>query len=152
MYFKIIDFTLQSFWLERISCHKKHNFRRLKIKYSADVKLKSPLILTNTSPSHNVDCTIVKTSLPNKLLARKSKEAFIFQHHRHINGTFDQHLACQQAKHPLAANLDLPSPNIWTWFFQCLSSLSNHSKTQQSHEKESIPYLNTLKSNPNLQI
>lgn len=63
MYFKIIDFTLQSFWLERISCHKKHNFRRLKIKYSVDVKLKSPLILTNTSLSHNVDCTMVKTSL-----------------------------------------------------------------------------------------
>lgn len=145
MYIKIIDLTLQSLWLERISCHNKLNFRRLEIKHSADVKLKSPLILTNTSPSHNEDCTTVKTSLLNKLWARKSKEVFIFQHHRHINCTLD--------RQPLPANLDLPFPSTWTWwFFQCLNSLSNHSKTQESRGKESKPYLNTLKSNSNLQI
>lgn len=49
-------------------------------------------MLTNTSPSHNEDCMMVKTSLLNKLPARKSKEVFIFQLHRHTNSTLNKHL------------------------------------------------------------
>lgn len=108
-------------------------------------------MLTNTSPSHNEDCMMVKTSLLNKLPARKSKEVFIFQLHRHINGTLNTCLPASQAAFGSKPGSSFPQ-HLDLMILPCLSSLSNHSKTQQSHGKESIPYLNTLKSNPNLQI
>lgn len=60
------------------------------------MKLRSPLILTNTSPARNENGTTDKTSLLNDLSARKIKEVVIFQHHRHMNGTLDKCLLASQ--------------------------------------------------------
>lgn len=116
------------------------------------MKLGSPLILANTSPARNENCATDKTSLLNELPARKIKAGIIFQHQRHINGALDKRPLASKpgslGQHTCTSPPQRSDPRILPYF----SCLPNHSKTQQPQEKENIPYLNTLKSKPNLQI